>query len=311
MNIQAAAAVYLNQRLIFDMLAALEDGFVQVSTVEREIKNSKNIDGSLEAATNKMFSLFPVKFSGKIEGGAGNQNSHIETGTKIHTPTSLFVKLANNLYESKNIKYITSVTDFSSVQSGDFVSFIGIFRKNPIISILESAKKFCEIAAIFNSLQQGESSKSESKNKIKNQQNIKKEPNFSLISQKIDEILQGMKSKGLTDIICKIKSDDEIRAVLQVYEEFFFNSTLSEITDGEFTAIGKVVLVSTEDNDVPINLLRNTSVSFLNSSAINAGLAMLQSNEDFAKVQQFITIPEIQLEIGGNSMLIIPLAIYA
>lgn len=315
-KIETSATVYLNQRLVFDMLASIEDGFSQIATIEKEIKRSNKFEGGAEAGVepNKILSFLPIKLSGKLSGEKASHDTQHHSETRVHTPASLFVKLAINLIEQEKIKNVIGLSDLGKIESGDIICFKGIFRKNPITSILESFQQFCELLGIASSLQEDKSNPQHSgkKGKLKAIQNKTNDPNFQLISEKVDEIILNMKSKGLIDIVSTISPEnDAIRVVLQVYEDCFANGNMNEIVDGEFGVIGKVVSVSSEEKEKPINLLRNTSLSFLNSNSIQLAMETMLATEEFQAVLPFITIPDIELEITGNSLLVIPIAIYA
>ena len=56
---------------------------------------------------------------------------------KIHTPTSLFGKLRLKLHDLKLIRKIDSVESLEELQTGHFVEFKAILRRNPLVNAVE------------------------------------------------------------------------------------------------------------------------------------------------------------------------------
>ena len=82
---------------------------------------------------------------------------------------------------------------------------------------------------------------------------------------------------------------------------------MNELIDGKFNILGKVIKVTNNSDGDRINLLRNTSLSMINKSLLDTLLLQI----DTAELEKAgLTLPKLRTEINGNSMLIIPIAIY-
>ena len=66
-------SIYMNQKIVFDMLAILEDGFSNLTTVQKtatsENETSKGISG--EIGTSNIFAFLGVKFGGGVRKESG------------------------------------------------------------------------------------------------------------------------------------------------------------------------------------------------------------------------------------------------
>jgi len=94
--------VYLNQRIVFDLIAMLQDGIATVTKVfERtrsESSASNHLDGSF--GLNKAFSsLLSINLSGKRGRAKTDETDATRDAERVHTPASLFFKLRELLDE--------------------------------------------------------------------------------------------------------------------------------------------------------------------------------------------------------------------
>jgi hypothetical protein len=110
-----AVAVYLNQSVVFDLLAILEDGMAQVSTI-RSSESAKAQAGAGIGASN-VFALLGVRMKGEIGSSEGRE----VTQERVHTPLSLFAKVRRQLKDAKLVHDLTGAPlDLSRVQPGHF-----------------------------------------------------------------------------------------------------------------------------------------------------------------------------------------------
>lgn len=112
----------LNQQIVFDLLAILEDGFsrfraVKSQSVDSESKTS-DVGGSISASN--LFSLLGVSLSGKLGKTLKTDQKQEYTEERVHTPTSLFSKLKAALQEqSFDTKIMTDMLDnFKGLSEG-------------------------------------------------------------------------------------------------------------------------------------------------------------------------------------------------
>ena len=87
--------LYLNQKIVFDLLASINDGFTQVTKLKTAYTSEGSIGGTIEAdlGNKNIFTLLGVKLKGKTDVEHNRGNNKEQEQEKIHTPSSLF----NNL----------------------------------------------------------------------------------------------------------------------------------------------------------------------------------------------------------------------
>jgi hypothetical protein len=286
--------IYLNQKIVFDFIAIIEDGISQIQTIQKTEKSSSNSQAEIEGeiGTSNILSFLKINLRSSLLGKNSSEIGKGITEEKIHTPTSLFSKLLDYLYEKKLIKDINN-DDFDDNIVGQFVHYAGTLERNPIIVFIEAFEKIINIYNIFQPNNQNQGKKG----------NNNKYPN-KVIFEQIKSLSDSLKSGNIMDIICKLDNTN-IETVLQTNIDYFNNKSMNELIDGKFDIIGKVIKITKNSTDDKINLLRNTSLSMINAKLLNT--LPLQTNEI---ANSGITLPELKTEINGNSMLIIPIAIY-
>lgn len=120
--------IYLNTKIVFDMLATIEDGFTEVKNIQTS--KSKNRENEIEAniGTNNLFALLNIGIHGNHKGNSSKEETVAEERT--HTPVSLFQKLKEQLENDDLI-----IRDINNLNIGDFVEVQGTLRNNPVIEI--------------------------------------------------------------------------------------------------------------------------------------------------------------------------------
>ena len=84
--------IYLNQKVVFDLLAMLEDGFSQLHTVKTSTTESdaqKDAYGA-SAEVSQWVSFLSVSLKGDRSKEKSTQDQQEATAEKVHTPNSLF-----------------------------------------------------------------------------------------------------------------------------------------------------------------------------------------------------------------------------
>jgi len=290
--------IYLNQKIVFDMLASIEDGFSQLSTIQTSSEKNSLSSGeaTAEIGSSNVFALLGVKLKGSLKGENTCKDSEILSQEKVHTPSSLFQKLRDYLSKEKLIKKIDNIGSLSGLYAGDFIEIEGELSKNPIVSLMDSFMQMMEIASAFS-----DSQPSQGKKANNSQQSDKK------IINQMKAVSDGLQSGNIVDLICKIKSDEsDITAVLPVYNDYFFNRNMNEITDGQYRVIGKITKVTIDSQD-SINLLRNTSFSLMQQSMLDTMFAGFK-NQDMQDAGMII--PDTSTVVSGPAVMILPIAIF-
>lgn len=291
---QLLIPIYLNQKNVFDMLAVIEDGFSQMSTIQKSSANNKELGAEVggEIGSSNIFAFLGVKLKSNIKRGETKNEGSAISQNKVHTPASLFEKLLEFLDDNKLIYEVDSDIKTQNLTPGNFVRFTGKLSKNPVISVMESIQKLMELAFIFD----GKSNQSNKTNKGKGGDN-------KLILSQMKALSDSLKSGNMFDLICKIDGTN-IRAVLPVYIDYFYNQNMSEIIDGQYKILGKVIRVI-NSNSESINLLRNTSFSMMQNSMFETLFSSLEGSQ----IEGF-DIPQIESKICEPAIMAIPIAIY-
>lgn len=285
--------VYINEKIVLDMLAIMEDGFSMVSqinyTEHKENSSSQKIDAGISTSASLLSKLLKIDVSGGIshEGNKGENESIVKE--KVHTNVSLLSKFRGFLVEQKILK---SDLDFSKMQVGDFIEVEGELQKNPIINYMDSFIDLFRMANIFT-----EQPQLGGKTQAKNQKQKEDE-----IVKQIKSFADELKHSGTIDFII---SGDKGTTVLSVQEQYLANDNISEIIGGHFKVLGKVISICKENTE-NIDLLRKTSLSILQEDLLNEMFAEFKTED----MKQF-NLPELKTKIVGPAAIVIPIAIYA
>lgn len=275
--------IYLNTKIVFDMLATIEDGFADVKNVQTSKNKNREDDIEANIGTNNLFAFLNVGIRGKHKSGSNNEETIVEERT--HTPVSLFQQLKGQLDNAKLIN-----RDIKNLNIGDFVEIQGTLKNNPVIDMLSGLKELMSLANLF-------TDKQPSKNKSKKDKLIS-DNNFNA---QLNALIKGLQADGKKDIICEA---DELNIILPTDENYFLNNNMSEITDGNYKILGKVIQICIENGE--ISLLRNTVFSKLQ-------LDKMQEFQDLfsdPSLSQFVGEGGIKTVISAPVIMIIPIAIY-
>ena len=275
--------IYLNTKIVFDMLATIEDGFADVKNVQTSKNKNQVNDVETNIGTNNLFALLNIGVRGKHKGTSDNGETIIEERT--HTPVSLFQQLKEQL---ENAKFINR--DIDNLNIGDFVEVQGTLKNNPVIDMLSGFKEIITLANLFTD------------NKPKNNKN-RKEDVFTdkRLNTQIDGLIKGLQADGKKDIICEA---DKINIILPTDENYFLNNNMSEVTDGNYKILGKVIQICMEYGE--ISLLRNTVFSKLQLDKMNE----FQNLFSDPSLTQFVGEGGIKTVISAPVIMVIPIAIY-
>ena len=285
--------VYINEKIVLDMLAIMEDGFSTVSQVNYTEHIEKNSSKKLEAAASTsatiLSKLLKIDVSGEISqiGNDGKDTNVVKE--KVHTNVSLLSKFRNFLIDKKILK---SELDFSKIEVGDFIEVDGELQKNPLINYMDIFVDIFRLADIFT-----EEPQLGSKNQAKNQ----KQQDSKIVKQ-IKSFSDELKHSGTIDFIL---SDEKGSVVLSAQEQNLANDNISEILGGHFKVLGKVIFICKDENEY-IDLLRKTTLSVLSEEMLEEMFSGLKNSD----TEQF-NLPELVTKINGPAAIVIPVAIYA
>lgn len=288
---QLMIPVYINEKIVLDMLAIIEDGFSMVSQVNssEQKENTTGQIGSVSASTSLLNKLLKIDLKGELSHTGNVGESENISREKVHTNVSLLSKFKSTLDEEK---LLDTSSDISYMKIGSFIELEGELQKNPLIDYMEKIVDMFRMADIFSDEPELGNKKNSALQKKKENQIIKQIKDFS----------SELKHSGTVDFIL---SGSKGTVVLSAQEQYLANDNISEILGGRFKVLGKVIAVY-KDNSASIDLLRKTTLSILTDETLTEIFAGFKSED----MQQF-NLPELVTKIKGPAMIVIPIAIYA
>ena len=149
MDKQLLVPVYLNQRLVFDLLAMLQGGLSTVRAVSQTSSKSHDVKreiGASFALSEALASLLKVDLSGKRSSSGSRAVEEEISEERVHTPASLLYQLRNSLNERGAI---SSLEDGCEPRSGEFIEFEASLLKNPVLEAIDGMSRIMDIAVLF------------------------------------------------------------------------------------------------------------------------------------------------------------------
>ena len=284
--------VYLNENIVMDMLAVIEDGFSMVSEVNSlsttAASNSEKAKASF--STSEMLSkLLKIELGADKSNSIQDENCVSNKTEKIHTTTSLLSKLRSKLQE---VGIVTDENlDINKIATGDFIEISGELMKNPVVNIMEKCIDAFRLANIFSDKPELGSKK----------QHSTQRSHEAKIVKQMTTLLDELKVTGTIDFIMKNGNNT---IVLSAQECYMQNDNISELLGGNFKVLGKVIKVCNNEGD-SINLLRKTALDILEDKELNEFLSAF----DDEALKRF-HLPEIEIKIKSPAVIVIPIAIY-
>ena len=285
--------VYINEKIVLDMLAIMEDGFSMVSQVnyteEKENQSTQKLEAGASTSATILSKLLKINLSGELSRTGSNGENKNVTTEKVHTNVSLLSKFRGFLVEEKILK---SDFDMSQIDIGDFIEVEGELQKNPLINYMEIFADIFRLVSIF-----------EDKPQLggKTQAKTQKQQENETVKQ-IKSFAEELKHSGTIDFIL---SDPKGTVVLSAQEQYLSNDNISEILGGRFKILGKVIAICKDENE-SIDLLRKTSLSIISENLLEEMFSGFKNKG----MKQF-NLPELKTRIVGPAVIVIPIAIYA
>lgn len=288
--------VYLNQRLVFDLLAMLQGGISTVTAINKtENVNSQNSEQAKASfGLNAAFSsLLKIDLSGEKGSQKSKSDAKSVSEERVHTPASLFYQLRNILIEEK---ILVKMNDTSHPKSGDIVEFEATLNKNPIVETIDSLSEMLKIVVMFDDTPKVQPNKSGKQSQVSG---------YEKLRQQMDAFSTSLKVGNTIDLTANnLESGHE--AVVTLETEYLNDPLMSDLADGKFHVVGKVIR-SFEDKNESISLIRKTALSKMPESVREqffGALSALGTDKGF-------DIPALRWNISGPAIQIIPIAIYA
>lgn len=289
--------VYLNQKLVFDLVAMLRGGISTVTAVTSSSSKQQNEQQQVSAKfglSEALSTLLSINLSGGKSKGKTNDSSTELTEERVHTPASLFYELRKMLTEQGCL----STPDPDKLPSpGEFVEFTAALKRNPIVETLDSLSEMLRLASVFSDDQPQQPKKSGvTKHKSEEQK----------IREQIASLSDALKAGSTIDLTTS-GAESGFRSVVTVETRFLNDPFMSDLVDGRFSVLGKVIRSVKKSDDESISLLRKTALEKLPKGTLNevfTALSNLKSEGGFA-------MPEILWEVPGPAIQVLPVAIYA
>lgn len=285
--------VYINEKIVLDMLAIMEDGFSVVSQVNytehSEGSSDKKLGASASTSATLLSKLLRIDVMGELSHTGSKGEEESVKKEKIHTNVSLLSKFRSFLIDEKILK---TNFDVSKMQIGDFVEVEGELQKNPLINYMDI---FMDIFRMVDIFSEKPAVGGKTQAKAQKQQDAE-------TAKQIKAFSEELKHSGTIDFVL---SGEEGTVVLSAQEQYLANDNVSEILGGRFKVLGKVIAVCQKDTE-SIDLLRKTSLSVLPETLLMEAFSGLQNVE----ISQ-LKLPELKLKILGPAVIVIPVAIYA
>lgn len=294
MSSELVVPVYLNQRIVFDLLAMLQGGIstvTQVSSTSLAQVTDQRRYGTAFGLSEALAALLKVSLSGDRAQASEEQNHLAHAEERIHTPASLFFKLREMLAERGHLK---SFEDEVHSRPGDIIAFPTVLTQNPLIRGLDTFVGMMEMASIFDDSQP------------KHGKGKKQQPTEAqMIIKKVAQFSAALKAGTTIDMVGTV-GRSEYRAVVSLEQEFLSDPTMADLVDGQFTVMGKVVR-TIDDSSESISLLRKSAISAMPSSALEEAVSHIDNFFQDSAIQ----VPPMNWDIQGPVIQVLPIAVYA
>ncbi|MGE0085473.1 MAG: hypothetical protein AB7S75_13750 [Desulfococcaceae bacterium] len=291
--------VYLNQRIVFDLVAMLQGGIATVTSITETSKKNVSKDEEAKASfglSNAFSSLLKIDLSGTKKNSDQTSIDKTLGEERVHTPSSLFYTLRSLLFEEKKIRI-----DSKEYQpkSGDLLEFNASLSRNPIIETMDSFIGLIEIFEPFFP-KETKSPKSNPKGQhVSNTQDLQK------IKKQMESFLVGLKAGDSIDLTAK-NLESGYHAVLTLESKYLNDPLMSDLVDGTFHVVGKVIR-SVHENEGSINLIRKTVLSKMPLPILTEAFGKFS---ELSHIHGF-ALPELIWEIKGPVVQVLPIAIFA
>lgn len=248
MNIKGSnliVAAYLNQRQVFDLVATAHGGIATVTRLERVSSSDESSENSVKTGfslAEAFSSLLRIELGGERTTAESNKQQSSKSEERTHTPVSLFVSLRDFLIENN---LVNSVSE-NMPKPGDFVEFTASMKKNPLIESLDSASELMALAGVF--------ATEEKSKKVA----LGPQVNHTKAAAQMKALSESLKKGGTQNLLATGEFFGG-KAIVTIVSQFLNDPTMSDLVDGTFRILGKVIRVAESDKE-SINLARKTSL---------------------------------------------------
>jgi hypothetical protein len=271
----------------------MQDGLsqvTQVTTTEAE-KTAANKEGSVTfGLAGAVASLLKVDLSGKGGSLRESTTGRERSEERIHTPASLLFQLRHMLKEENRLHFVDSSY---SPQPGHLVEFSSTLRRNPLIEAMDAMIGMLDIALTF----------AEQPKPVNKKQRGGDDEGRALKIQ-MEHFREKLTVGATVDIVSGTLSSRHT-GILTLEEEFLSDRTMSNLVEGHFTVLGKVIRVV--EGDGSISLLRKTALSTMPVPVLGEAFSHFSALSG----EGGFSLPAIEWEVSGPAMQVLPIGIYA
>jgi hypothetical protein len=301
-DIDLIVPVYINQRIVFDLVATLRDGISTVTRIteseSQEKRSEANGGGSFglgAALTN--FVKLDIQKNRKKEDHATRGTHRSEE--RYHTPSSLFAQLLGELRETG---MITTYKSGDVPEPGTLIEIEASLSISPVLKACENLTAAYETALIFNRQETPQIEKHTRKNNQGLQKLNKQENSAEYGVRIIKEIAHSMRSGNGLDLVTS-KLEGDLTAVITIEQQFLNDAKMADLMDGRFKVAGKVTRAVTNEGET-IDLLRNSQFGVLTPKFLAELFGL------FEPMREVVQFPEPQTAVKAPAFQMIPIAIY-
>lgn len=290
--------VYLNQRFVFDLLAMLQGGISTVASISRSSEGERSVAGQVRAAfglSDAIASLLKVDLSSQADAKRTTKDIETSKEERIHTPASLFYQLRALLEERGELKTIVAG---ALPSPGDLIEFSASLTRNPVLQAFDSISSVLDIVEEIEKIPTAGAPVAKHK----------KPPTVSetlVVKQQVAMLLRHLRT-GETIDLSAAGLPGAAEAVLTLEVPSLNDPTLSNLVDGHFMVVGKVIR-NVATGEKGINFLRKTPLATLPETVLEA----LQLTFASLATMHNINLPTLRWEVPGPAIHVLPVAIYA
>ena len=288
--------LYLNQRLTFDILAALEDGFSHFTTEQKTSVNEGTRERGFQLGAGNPFALLSVQLRRTLK----EVESASKEQTLVHTPASLFSRLRWTLREEGLIRNIQGPNDLEQVHAGCFIEFEAPLQRSPLVECLEAVEEVIPMINVFSQTDQFTPPDPNARKRSKSRSNKTPPSPEAVLLNQIQVLRRALTEDKAEDLVAEVGG---VRAIITTEEQYFNDPSMNDIIDGTFRVFGKATRVVPKDSDSPISLLRKTS--FSKFEGLEKAIVNL-TNNDVLKFKA-----PLDTWIGGPALQVLPIAIFS
>ena len=289
--------VYLNQRLVFDLLAMIEGGISTVTAVSESTQSSEETGrkiGTSFGLSDAFSMLLKIDLAGSRSTSKAEQASGTRSEERVHTPASLLYQLRNSLHEAGRVKL---PQQGDALVAGDFVEFEASLYRNPLLEAIDGLSKILDMAILFD-----DKPKPSPQPKAKGSAILSENEK---IKAQMEQFALALRQGAFIDMMTS-SFGDGIEAVVTLEVASLNDPQMTDLVDGKFKVLGKVIRCI-PDKSESIALTRNTALRSLPKRMLeNLSIVFdkLVQDHDFVA-------PTIRWEIQGPAIQVLPIAIFA